>query len=684
MEVYDTSSFGASPRFPTDVAGIPRALVERPQWMGTIFEPRRGQPDKLNKPPYALTSETPCKADKTNPDLWVSFETACEALERGDVEAIGFCFSPEDPLWVADFDDVVDSETGELDERAARIIHALDSYEEISVSGTGIHVVGTGKKPHWAGCQSQALGFSIELYEKGRFLVTTGRLVPGAHREPQPRQGQLEDLCSRVWAKAKHLHDGRPSGGNGSQFTQVSDLKDADLLDRARRARTGAKFKKLFDAGDTSGYTSPSEADYGLITYLIFWTGGDRGRIISLFQQSALYRGEEKHRTYLERTLDRALESYSGPFYRPQPIKPSAAAESRPDDPLAPFLALALDPPAWTGRRAASAYKAFVGALSLAADHGITDDNGDLRIGCDVRRLADAAGMRVNTICDTALPELVKMKLLSWRKGGGKKAGVLVLKSGGRTTRYPKVSTHSRATTYAPPENALETLRLLVRLRAGNSKHSPLLRLGMPGLFCVVAMLDGEATIDGITLEDLAEATGRRPRVLRPYLARLKAAGIAREIRPDVYALTDSFRDRYREHLEMSGVVYSEREQRRRHREHAAARKRYRERKEHSQPTKLHGKERVQRNVDRNAKAQREKWREGRKKKSRVSATEFLLEEIEPETGYGPRLGDAIGRWRLLHSGGKRELFAAIYRGPFRIVSIGGERFIDPVQPSEA
>jgi hypothetical protein len=675
VEVYDSFPFGASAV--SDVDRIPRALAERPQWMGVVFEPRPDQSHKLNKPPYALTNGAPYKAAKTNSDNWVSFETACEALERGDVDAIGFCFSPDDPLWVADFDDVLDSTTGELDERAARTIHALDSYEEISVSGTGIHVVGVGKKPEWADCQSKALGFSIELYEKGRFLVTTGRVVPGAHREPQPRQRQLEDLCERVWPKSKRMYDGRPGEANANRFTDVSDLNDATLLDRARRARTGAKFRKLFDAGDRSGYTSPSEADYGLINYLIFWTGGDRGRIISLFQQSALYRGEEKHRTYLERTLDRALESYSGPFYRPQPIKRSEATKA--DDPLAPFLALALEPSAWTGRRAASAYKAFVGALSLAADHGITDDNGDLRIGCDVRRLADAAGMRVNTMCDTALPELVKMKLVSWRKGRGKKAGVLVLKSGGRGTRYPKVSTHSRVTTFAPPENALETLRLLVRLRAGNSKRSPLLRIGMPGLFATVALLSPSR--DGLTLADLAEATDRRARDLRPYLARLKAAGIAREVRPDVYKLTDSFRDRYREHLEMSGVVYSEREQRRRHREHAAARKHYQERKEDPQAANLHGKERVQRNLHRNAKTQRERWRKEREKNSSVSATEFLLSEIEPETGYGPRVGDAIGRWRLLHGGGKRELFAAIYRGPFRIVSIGGERFIDPVQP---
>lgn len=85
-------------------------------------------------------------------------------------------------------------------------------------------------------------------------------------------------------------------GGNASETgsnTASTNLSDEELLDRARNAKNGAKFDRLW-RGDTSEYPSHSEARFALLDLLAFWTGGDRGRMDRLFRQSGLYPHPEK------------------------------------------------------------------------------------------------------------------------------------------------------------------------------------------------------------------------------------------------------------------------------------------------------------------------------------------------------------------------------------------------------
>src|SRR5829696_8211225 len=126
----------------------PPRLRQIPRWMGTRFRERPGQPHKMDKPPYRVVEGKPIrKADKTNPANWSSYEEARAALERGDVDAIGYVFMEDDPFFVVDLDDVIDPETGEIRPEAHEVIHAIGSYSEISCSRRGVHVIGVGAKP---------------------------------------------------------------------------------------------------------------------------------------------------------------------------------------------------------------------------------------------------------------------------------------------------------------------------------------------------------------------------------------------------------------------------------------------------------------------------------------------------------------------------------------------------------
>jgi primase-polymerase (primpol)-like protein len=132
---------------------------------------------------------------------------------------------------VVDLDGVVDVETGEIREEAAEIVHAVGSYGELSCSQTGVHVVGIGQKPRHAKCRSKALGVDVEVYDRSRFVVLTGERF-GEHAEPQKRQGELEELCQKLWPK-------KPKTAFQIDISTPVGLDDLELLERARRSRTG-------------------------------------------------------------------------------------------------------------------------------------------------------------------------------------------------------------------------------------------------------------------------------------------------------------------------------------------------------------------------------------------------------------------------------------------------------------
>jgi primase-polymerase (primpol)-like protein len=67
-------------------------------------------------------------------------------------------------------------------------------------------------------------------------------------------------------------------------------FNNSELIEKARSAKNGWKFRSLFDCGDISSYRSHSEADLALISILLYWTNGDEDRVHELFTQSALYR----------------------------------------------------------------------------------------------------------------------------------------------------------------------------------------------------------------------------------------------------------------------------------------------------------------------------------------------------------------------------------------------------------
>ena len=281
---------------------IPSDLKAQRRWCVARPEEVNG---RLTKVPYRAMADQDVKASSTDPSTWSDFETAHSLVESGAFPWIGFMLQGSGLVGV-DFDHCV--ENGALAAWAEDLILALDTYSEISQSGSGVHVLAMGSLPPGArrtGKQGKhppvPEGSEVEMYDSGRYFVVTGNVWQFRSRI-QDRQDQITELHARLFGipRAETLDD--------PPAVAVSDLSDEKLLAKIRASKQGAKFDRLW-AGDTSLHSGDdSAADQALCMMLAFWTQRDRERIDRLFRQSRLFRAKWERADYRDRTLDKACK----------------------------------------------------------------------------------------------------------------------------------------------------------------------------------------------------------------------------------------------------------------------------------------------------------------------------------------------------------------------------------------
>ena len=278
---------------------IPAALRERPQWVVWRLVTRDGKKTKL---PFDPVSGKP--ASPTDPQTWQAFDDALRACERDGYSGLGFVFSEEDSYCGIDLDHVRDLETGQFEPWARELIKRLDSYTELSPSGTGAHVIVRAKVPG-----SRRRNDYVEIYDGGRFFCMTGERLKGVPGTVEDRQAILSEIHGEFFGK----DESNSPVALASAPVPVA-LSDNELLEKADSAKNGAHFSALW-RGDwqSEGYPSQSEADAALLGMLRFWTGGDKTRSFALFSQSGLNREKWEREDYREHTWEGIN---AGPVYQ--------------------------------------------------------------------------------------------------------------------------------------------------------------------------------------------------------------------------------------------------------------------------------------------------------------------------------------------------------------------------------
>jgi len=279
----------------------------------------------------------PAKAN--DPRTWTSFATAYAACQRGGCDGIGYVPTASDPFTFLDLDHVVDpasgamvpwSDTlrerfaGEVPEPAV-LVTKLDSYAELSPSGTGARVIVQGKLPKGKrkiGGKGNGCSDGLELYDEAHYLTITGQRLPASPATIQERTEVLHRLHTLVFGVPRPAS--APPTSTGTAPINLY-LEDALLIAKASDARGGEKFRRLW-AGDASGYASRSEADFALAGRLAFWVGPFPDRIERLMRQSGLVRHKWDKGHYLARTIEKALQGRTE-FYDPTRIGCGSVAD---------------------------------------------------------------------------------------------------------------------------------------------------------------------------------------------------------------------------------------------------------------------------------------------------------------------------------------------------------------------
>jgi hypothetical protein len=316
-------------------AAIPAELRDLPQWVlwRGIWATTKDGAQKITKVPYSIRLR---KASTTDPQTWSSFEritralpVALDAWKEETPESpgggIGFVFTATDPFVGIDLDHAVID--GVVESWAQEIVALINTYTEYSISGTGIHCICRGTWP--AGRNRKG---AIEIYCQERFFTMSGHAYSvGDFAELPDRTQELAQLHEQLFPKKV------PKPPSTPRTSIPMPLSDVEILQKARVAKNGAKFSVLY-AGDTSGYTSASEADIALCSMLAFWTQSHE-QIDGLFRQSGLYRekwdtkrGAEK--TYGSQTIQNALDNLGNRFEPHRQSSPTNAAIARSPVPL--------------------------------------------------------------------------------------------------------------------------------------------------------------------------------------------------------------------------------------------------------------------------------------------------------------------------------------------------------------
>ena len=160
---------------------FPQALKESRRWV--CF-------DAAKTPINPATGKN---AMPNEPATWGTLAAAQAAVSRFGLRGVGVLLG--DGLCGIDIDHCRDPDTGTLSDMAREIIDQMQTYTESSPSGTGVHLLFTGKKPAGA-CRKSSIG--LEMYDGGRYFTVTGNAL---------NSFSIEERSAECAAALKRLND---------------------------------------------------------------------------------------------------------------------------------------------------------------------------------------------------------------------------------------------------------------------------------------------------------------------------------------------------------------------------------------------------------------------------------------------------------------------------------------------
>lgn len=294
---------------------LPKELRDNGKFCLWKYEERKGKvkPDKV---PYQISGK---HAQSNNESTFSEYANAVAAVSLYDGLGLGIFrgFS------AVDVDHCVntDGTLAAIGQSAVNIFKGC--YIEISPSGTGLRVIfkASGFKYDIAKYYINNTKLGVEVYVYGatkKYVSVTGDVYQ--HGDVIEAEVQLQTLLDTFMLRKIKPSEEHP-------VETASFLSDDNVIEKAKAAKNGASFAKLWD-GDISSYPSQSEADLACCSHLAFWCGRDVEQMDRLFRRCGLYRDKwdrpQNGSTYGRITLEKAASLCSSTY---QPVLHTDAGE---------------------------------------------------------------------------------------------------------------------------------------------------------------------------------------------------------------------------------------------------------------------------------------------------------------------------------------------------------------------
>jgi len=142
---------------------IPQDLTSLNNWVGWKLELRDNKPTKI---PY---SQVGVMASSTDSKTWRTFDEV-KGIIASKEKGIGFVFDGNGIVGI-DLDHCLTN--NKISDIFKHIPETLNSYTEISPSGTGLHIfIRCSEYPYTAGKHKN----NVEIYSSGRYFTVTGNV----------------------------------------------------------------------------------------------------------------------------------------------------------------------------------------------------------------------------------------------------------------------------------------------------------------------------------------------------------------------------------------------------------------------------------------------------------------------------------------------------------------------------
>ncbi|QHI99347.1 hypothetical protein GT347_16000 [Xylophilus rhododendri] len=205
---------------------IPASLAQRQQWLLWKFEIKPGAKKPQKIPYYVMggrrTGDVGSDRDRQR---LATLQVAQRAYAKAQWDGVGFAFLPDDGLIGVDLDGQWNDDPEGWTDRCRNIVQACGSYTEISPSGKGVHIIGSGTTT-----TNKSNDIGVEIFCGSQYFTFTGKLWPDAPADVQPLGEMALRRLHKTVDEAKDAHkkakQAPPSASNAERSPRSAGQDD--------------------------------------------------------------------------------------------------------------------------------------------------------------------------------------------------------------------------------------------------------------------------------------------------------------------------------------------------------------------------------------------------------------------------------------------------------------------------